>query len=150
MEDVTKNSGFNVRLGAGKEWRRGYGRLQGVYGGEALLSVRSNKTTNEYGNDIEDEFPTGGSRTTETKSGLNFGIGVRGFLGVEYFIAPKMSLGAEYGYALTFNTQANGESTDETYDGTNDDTVTTETGGGSSFGFDTDASGFNIKFNFHF
>jgi hypothetical protein len=153
VEDVFKNSAMNITLGFGKEWRRGKGRLQGVYGGEGLLNLNSSKVTNEYGNDFEDvALLPGDFRTLETKNGLGFGISVRGFVGVEYFIAPKMSLGAEYGYALGFNVNGYGESTQETFDGTNVEETTLEDQGtkSSGFGVDTDASGFNIKFNFHF
>ena len=150
VEDKMDTSEMNITLGLGKEWRRGNGRLQGVYGVEGLINLNSGKITNEYGNAIEDDLVT--SRVLETKDGLGFGLTARGFVGVEYFIAPKMSLGAEYGYALGFNVQGYGESTNEVFNGTASEEITSEDTGTktSGFGLDTDASGFNIKFNFHF
>ena len=153
VEDKFAASAMNITLGLGKEWRRGSGRLQGIYGGEGIINLNSGKTTNEYGNDFDDVATgPGDSRVLETKNGLGFGLSVRGFVGVEYFIAPKMSLGAEYGYALGFNTQGYGESTVEVFDGTSSEEITAEDQGTKTtgFGLDTDASGFNIKFNFHF
>ncbi len=151
VEDKVSNSSMNVTLGLGKEWRRGAGRLQGVYGGEALINLNSSKITNEYGNSLEDLAVINTPRDLEVKNGFGFGLSVRGFVGVEYFFAPKMSFGAEYGYALGFNTNGYGETTSESYDGTSTEETTTETGSKTTgFGLDTDASGFNIKFNFHF
>lgn len=136
IDDEFKQSAFDVALGFGKEWRRGKGRLQGVYGGEALVNVSSFSENYDYDN----------GDSYETKSGLGFGLAVRGFVGVEYFFAPKMSFGAEYGYALGFASQSDGENI------ANVGGVETkvETGGANLIGLDTDASGFNIKFNFHF
>ncbi|NBG66192.1 hypothetical protein [Acidiluteibacter ferrifornacis] len=151
VEDKTTNSGFNVTLGLGKEWRRGKGRLQGVYGGEALVNLNSSKFKNEYGNSLQDIDDSTLTRTLEVKNGFGFGITVRAFVGVEYFIAPKMSIGAEYGYALGFNTRGYGETTTEALEPTGTTSTTVDTGTkATGFGLDTDASGFNIKFNFHF
>lgn len=41
----------------------------------------------------------GDARVTERKVS-NMGIGLRGFIGVEYFIFPKISVGAEYGWGF--------------------------------------------------
>lgn len=48
----TRATGFNALIvGGGLEKRRGYGRLQGFYGGEALISVQgSQKSRYTYGN----------------------------------------------------------------------------------------------------
>ncbi|MEO8761275.1 MAG: hypothetical protein ABI448_10310 [Bacteroidia bacterium] len=43
---------------------------------------------------------TGSGRVTQSKLGTNVEIGVRGFIGVEYFILPKMSLGGEFGWGI--------------------------------------------------
>jgi hypothetical protein len=82
-------SGFDLTVGYGKEWRRGKTRLQGFYGADAMLNVNSNSTKE-----------VAGAVTTTVKSGLNFGIGARGFIGAEYFIFPKISMGAQYSYGL--------------------------------------------------
>jgi hypothetical protein len=80
---------FAFTAGLGKEWRKGKTRLQGYYGADALLSL--------------------GSVTQGTnKSGLAFGVGVQGFIGAEYFILPKIAIGAQYGYGLNFSTKGEG------------------------------------------
>jgi len=40
------------------------------------------------------------ARATEVKSGVGFLFGVRGFVGAEYFVAPKISIGGEFGWGL--------------------------------------------------
>ncbi|AVM49089.1 hypothetical protein [Capnocytophaga sp. oral taxon 878] len=74
-------TGFGLTAGYGKEWRKGTTRLQGYYGADALV---------------------GFSIPAEKQFG--FGVGAQGFAGVEYFIFPKVALGAQYTYgvALTY------------------------------------------------
>ncbi len=51
-----------------------------------------------------DNPPIGGligdARVTERKYGAMFSFGLRGFIGAEYFILPKMSIGGEFGWGL--------------------------------------------------
>ncbi len=148
VEDEVKNSNMNITIGGGIEMRRGKGRLQGVYGPMAMISLGSSSTENTYGNDIED-MGAGTSLTTETKAGGSFGLTLGAFGGVEYFFAPKMSVGAEISWGINFNSQANGETTTETYDGTATTSSTSETGGSSSFGLDVQPNSM-ISLNFHF
>lgn len=87
--DITE-SGFNLTAGYGKEWRKGTTRLQGFYGADAMLRVNSSTKKTVLG-----------AVTTTEKSGLNLGVGARGFIGAEYFIFPKISMGVQYSYGLT-------------------------------------------------
>ena len=85
-----KASTLNLTAGLGKEWRRGSTRLQGFYGADALIGFSSTKwteTNNVVGNSKYD-------------AGTSINIGVTGFIGAEYFIFPKMSIGAQYNYGL--------------------------------------------------
>ena len=85
-----KASTLNLNLGLGKEWRRGSTRLQGFYGADALIGFASEKwseTNNTVANGTY-------------KAGTSFNLGVNGFIGAEYFIFPKMSIGAQYNYGL--------------------------------------------------
>jgi hypothetical protein len=86
-----KNTNFGLKVGLGKEWRRGKTRLQGFYGADLYLSFRSDKTTSTLLTDVR----------TVSSSGL--GLGARGFLGAEYFLFPKISIGAQYTYGLDIN-----------------------------------------------
>ncbi len=104
--------------------------------------------------------PTG--RITERKNGSTFSFGLRGFIGVEYFILPKISLGGEFGWALGLSTQGKSTSKVESIGntgGTSGDTIgttTIESAKNGSFKIDTDnlnsvfgPSG-SIRLNFHF
>lgn len=116
-EDWRKNSVKNFVLAAGLEKRRGVSRLQGVYGGELVFGLTKSNVEYQYGNPITADFndPTtssalggvvgNGVRQTEVKGGSTFLIGARGFIGVEYFLAPKISVGGEFGYTIGFQTE---------------------------------------------
>ncbi|HQQ82634.1 MAG TPA: hypothetical protein PK059_05550 [Cyclobacteriaceae bacterium] len=116
--DTKTYSSTSVFLGFGLERRRGQGRLQGIYGVEASISLNSSKADYTYGNPLsvfntntpftiwDDGSATplfqtfGSSRTLKSSKGAQFGIGVSGFIGAEYFFAPKISLGGEVGILL--------------------------------------------------
>lgn len=170
VEDKFKKSATNIAIGVGKEMRRGKTRLQGYYGADAMLwvSMSSNKFT--YGNTMTAppnsagttptpmstswDTNTGavlsasavGARTTKTKAGMTLGIGVRGFIGAEYFIFPKIAVGAEYGWGLGYQMTGKGKSTVETIGGTTPTVGETETvtSGSSILGIDTDLNQGNI------
>jgi len=164
VTDKYKLSNMNIGIGVGKEFRKGVNRLQGFYGADVMVWVSSMSQKYTYGNVMSDTTLTTltttppstswttagvvtgvgatGSRTLSTKSGMTFGIGVRGFIGAEYFLFPKVSVGAEYGWGLGYQMTGKGKQTTETTDVINGKTtlgtVTTEKAGSSSFGFDTD------------
>ena len=102
QKDVDATTQFGLLVGYGKEWRKGSTRLQGFYGADALIG---------FGIPQKDAF--------------NFLVGAQAFVGAEYFIFPKVGLGAQYSYPVTIGYQ----STKTTNPNTN---VTTET---SKFGF---------------
>lgn len=131
VEDKQNLNTSAFLLAGGIEKRRGSGRLQGVYGAEVLLGLTNQNADYEYGNAIDANFNnpastafgnllggTGlaGSRPVEEEIATRFFGGVRGFIGVEYFIAPKISLGAELGYSVGFQTQGTSRRVDETFD----------------------------------
>lgn len=140
VTDETKFSATNVTLGVGQEWRKGDRRLQGFYGADAMLMFSSSKRTNTWGNVMSDTTiaaagttitpmsttwagttPTGssamGTRTLSSKSGTTFGLGVRGFIGADFFILPKFAIGFEYGWGISFRTTGKGTTVTETTGG---------------------------------
>jgi hypothetical protein len=146
VENEVKNSYNNIGIGVGMEKRKGSTRLQGFYGGELMVSFSGAKTEYSYGNDIQDE----GAQLNEVKQGSRFGVGVRGFIGVEYFIFPKISVAAEYGWGVALSSIGEGETTNTTWDGTTEEKITTKTGTYSAFGIDTDNNGGMLRMMFHF
>src|SRR5690606_37691649 len=160
--DEVKVSGNNITLGFGLEKRRGNTRIQGVYGAMFNIGFGGGKTTNTYGLAYSDSSITANptlvnGRVLETKNGSSFNLGLAGFIGVEWFFAPKVSLGAEYTWGLAMTSRGEGETTTEQWTLASPSatanslvTRTTKTGKTSSFGLDTGISGANISLNFHF
>ncbi len=156
VDDVTKVSAMNIHLGAGIEKRVGSTRVVGVYGAMFGVGFGTGKTTVDYGNPTDAN--NGGPRTTEVKNGSTFGINLNAFAGIEWFVAPKISLSGEYTWGLALTSTGDGSSTSEFYDGTSVQTVTvngTAVGGtlqgkSSHFGIDTGISGAMVGINFYF
>src|SRR3989338_7865506 len=172
VENTWKSGYTNIGIMVGLEKRRGFGRLQGFYGAELGLSIASSKNTFTYGNaftqgaavpnvsiDPADDMDVNGDgaadnqstdvfgnagRTLVAKSGTAFGVGLRAFIGAEYFVLPRLAVGGEFGWGVAF--LANGTSstnfeTEGLDNGGNEATseFTTETKNGSRFGVDTEA-----------
>lgn len=143
MVTNTKKVGHNnIILGGGLEMRRGKTRLQGFYGGMLMFGIGGSDTTYTYGNAMT---ATTGPRTLENKAGGTFMLGLRGFIGAEYFIFPKMAIGAEFGWGLGMSSTGEGEMVTESWDAAAPTpapkTTTTNTGKSSTFGLDTDVNG---------
>lgn len=99
VEDTATQKNNQFILGLGYELRRGYGRLQASYGGEFLIGTVNSKQINTYGNPLSSTYQ--GPRTLENSNGKAFLFGLGGFVGVEYFVAPKLSIGSELGLSFT-------------------------------------------------
>jgi hypothetical protein len=168
-EDWQKVSTTSILIAPGIEKRRGSTRLQGVYGAELVIGYTSSKTTYEYGNSLSADFPNvvnshefgnnniinGTTRATEDKTSASFLVGARGFIGVEYFIAPKISLGGEFGYLLGFETLGRATRKTETWDAASVAVRNTETdvlgnNGFSSIGIGLDNLNGSINLLFYF
>lgn len=81
---------FAIEIGLGKEWRRGKTRLQGFYGADVFVGADSQNSLTTQ-NDIIIQ---------QQKSTVQYKFGAKGFLGAEYFIFPKIALGAQYNYGV--------------------------------------------------
>lgn len=157
------NSGIGIT--AGIEKRKGKTRLQGYYGAELGIYFGGTHDKYTYGNSFAatgtaagtDATPTstswtqtGGTpvvagsgplatRITDQKLGMNVELGVRAFIGVEYFILPKMSLGGEFGWGIGASMTGAGKTTNEgIYNGTAVSTQETKTGKSNDFIIGTD------------
>jgi len=167
IDDWEKRSSTIISLTAGIEKRRGKSRVQGIYGGELVVGFTTAKNTYQYGNPYSLNFnsPTthnfdgnllpGGGRKTEEKFGSTFLVGARGFVGVEYFIAPKVSIGGEFGYMLAFRTTGKTYVTSEYWNGATNSAQTVKTErydnqGLSSIGIGVDNLNGSINLLFYF
>lgn len=121
VEDTYKLRESGMSVAIGYEWRRGGKRLQGFWGGQAILAHSNNKHFFGYGNAITEinQNPTsinwtsapslsdnigGNSRLLMQSDGRSWTYGVGGFVGVEYYIAPKISIGCEMSLNLLWTT----------------------------------------------
>ena len=152
VKDSKTVSQHNIVLGGGMEMRRGKTRLQGFYGAMLMIGMMGSDTSYKYGNALtatsgtRTNFGTnsvgGGTWVTDNKAGSTFVLGIRAFIGAEYFILPKISIGAEFGWGLGFRTTGDGQKTTEFWDAPKNPTALNtqkmKTGGGGSFGIDTD------------
>lgn len=180
LTDEKKWSHFDLTLGGGIEKRRGNTRIQGFYGAELLISLHSEHTDYTYGDTRADNHvarytdwtmynPSSGvvgnaatttgnaERDVKYTPGSTFSIALRGFAGVEWFVAPKVSIAAEYGWGLAMSSTGTGERDTEEWatpqpGGTANTNIARKhnTGGGSSFGIDTDNNGGQLTIMFHF
>lgn len=143
-EDWQKTNYLTVVLAPGFEKRRGSTRLQGIYGAELVIAYSSTTHSYEYGNPITSDFNApitynfgsnilsgnslaASSRVLENKYGGSIFAGARGFVGVEYFFAPKISIGGEFGYTLGFRTQGRSLITSESWNSSAGSVLETKT-----------------------
>jgi hypothetical protein len=124
--DVEKYNTNFIELRADYLFHRGYHRLQAYYGGGIGVDFSSDKIKYDYANPITESNPIPSigvgyydghnARPTEMKTGNTFGLSVNGVVGVEYFFAPKMSIGGEFNLGLRFSNRWQGEQTTERWD----------------------------------
>ena len=125
VEDYKKRNAAQYSIAAGIEFRKGKNRIQGYYGGDLVFVKIKDHYNMSYGNAVTElnqtphrnnynatglgipnpDDPVPGlqywTRTYLTESYENRIIfGLAGKLGVEYFIAPKLSLGGEVSLLL--------------------------------------------------
>ena len=112
---------IKATAGIGKEWRKGKTRLQGFYGYDLLANITLVDNT-------KTSSATAG--TNEVKGGFGFGVGAKGFLGAEYFLFPKIAIGAQYTYGVSLNIAGASTSTNTPVTG-----PATETKGAKSTSF---------------
>lgn len=105
-QKITKTGG-SLMIGA--EYRLGKRRVQGIFGMGALFGFSTLKESYSYGNAItefnqnpstaignnQNNFPAGYRITEAQTSGANIMVGVYGSVGAEWFVAPKIALGAD-------------------------------------------------------
>jgi len=146
VEDRLSFDKSNIMFSAGYEMRRGYRRLQGYYGGELGFGVTSSRQSVTYGNAFSDVYTVDytsnfnlltvsaqNPNATRVERDLDrthrgtFNMGLRGFIGVEYFVFQKISVGVEYGFGYAIQTLRAGHFEREVYNnGENGPTVFTE------------------------
>ncbi len=153
VADLQKQRTTILGLAFGIEKRRGNTRLQGFYGADVFINYNTGAGIKyEYGNKLEN-YDTGTMRVTRFRASSVFSIGVRGFAGIEYFVAPRISLGAELGYGPSFFVRSASETTVEQYDFSTAETKEEKTASSpktKGFTLDTDNANGILKLLFYF
>ncbi len=159
--DTWKSANTNITIGIGLQKNRGKGRLRGIYGAELGIGFGSSTDTYTYGNafsaangtptsttDWTTKDTTGNylnshvpSRVSEVKNPTNFNFSLNGFIGAEYFFAPKFSLSAEYGWGLIFNSDGEKETVTVSADGSSGKQTSTRNAKSSDISLDVRDAG---------
>lgn len=162
--DSRKADNGHYTIALGYEMRRGKGRIQGYYGADLMIRVQqSSGFAYTYGNGFgqTNVVPTAhnwGSNIISNKRVLSdggttiFGIGVRGFIGVEYFVAPKLSIGCEFGWGLSVNSTFGSKNATEHYDASESSVVieNNKTAGATTFSAGVDNMNGAVFMMFYF
>ncbi len=151
VADETVENSATEMLGFGIQYWIGKSRVRGYYGGEFQLSANTAKTKYNFGNPLGAQNPVN-SRTIEMKQGSTFGFGVRGFLGVEVYVAPRISVSAEYGFSpLRISSTSANEVKTESWDGSEVKTETKSTKGKiTTIASKTDSNNGSVSLLFYF
>ena len=168
---TTRSSTYNI--GVGYEFRRGKNRLRGIYGGEVMyMFQRGISTDYTYGNayGIGNQAATStswfnfggvaaedaeGQRIVSQKGGNFNGFGLRGFIGVEYYVLPKICIGTEFGWGLMYGKTGEMSTKMESFNlgqPAGEETIWSETvtAGSSGLTIDTDNFGGSLYMMFYF
>ena len=108
--DKLKQSSLNIGISAGIEnYKSIKGRLRGFWGYEGGINKTPYIGMNYFGSDVvtgkvdyEDAVTTDGNDSYIEEGGNTIEIFAKGIVGVEYFIAPKISLSGEFGIGLSY------------------------------------------------
>lgn len=149
VEDAVRTSKLIMSITAGKQFYRGDRNLRGFYGYDGILAIaRENRTKNTYGNELT--IANSSSRVVKTNDGTQLSIGVRAFLGAEYYFVKNVSLSAELGYVILYKRKGGGSSNSEKVEDGNVESETTESAGSSKMEMGADVSNAKFMLNFYF
>lgn len=117
VKDIMLVNSSIINLGGDIIKYQGYGRLQGFFGAGLYFGYGNTRTEYEYGNSLNIDNPNPAThnfgnnlpnplatdeRVLEYTENLGFSLIIRTVVGVEFFFAPKMSIGGEFGFGFTY------------------------------------------------
>ena len=155
----TKN-GLSANVGV--EYRKGDNRIQGIFGGGILLGRNNVKTEYQYANalTILNQSPSsawnatyGDYRILNEVTNSNMFFGITGNVGIEWFVSPMISLGAEVNLTAYHVKGAQTYITSEGYSPALNDVVTRNdiiSPGDKALVFGTDNLGGSLYLSFYF
>lgn len=153
--------GMSAMLGA--EYHKGGRRVQGIFGGGLLVGFNKSVTNYTYANALTtiNQYPSSawdttddnGYRTLKNKTASNVFFGIYGSVGVEWFVAPKVAIGAEVDLTLYYVRGGQEYAYSEGYNRLSDKVDTRydiESPGDSAFRFGTENLGGSLYMSFYF
>ncbi len=115
VENVKQNG---LSLAVGAEYRKGSKRIQGIFGAGLLFGFTQQSVNYTWGNQMTvlnqnpdtyfqnsnntPIFSNGYRTLSRSDDGANFFAGITGSVGFEWFVAPKVALGAEVNLSLYY------------------------------------------------
>lgn len=110
--DKAHHSRKGMSLAIGAEYRKGSRRVQGVFGAGLLFAFQSDHVSYTWGNGMTEINQTPSSSFNaydgsyrllkDYKNGADFYTGITGSAGIEWFVCPKISLGAEVNLSVYY------------------------------------------------
>lgn len=161
-----ERNGVSILLGT--EYRKGSRRIQGVFGGGLLFAFQNEKSSYNWGNALTEinqsptstQFssmpaaPINGYRILkENGAGSDVYLGLTGSAGIEWFVAPKIALGAEVNLSLYYIFGAQTYIESEGYNSTLGEVETRtdiRTPGDNGIYFGTESLGGSLYMTFYF
>lgn len=161
--DQMKEQNHGVSLLLGGEYRKGKKRVQGVFGAGLLFGLQKTKTSYKYGNELTElnqqptlalgGYTSSGYRIDTQKTDSDIFAGLTCSAGVEWFVAPKISLGAEVNLSLYYVFGGQEWTTSTGYNtalGTIEQRTDLTSPGSDSFRFGTHNLGGSLYMSFYF
>lgn len=120
VTDLLTSKDNNLAISLGYEIRKDKGRWTFLYGAQAIYAYGRYSDAYTYGNPMSEVnqqpsinlgyYNSNGARVISYDSGISSTIGLGGFVGLECFVAPKISIGADFtlNYNYTFASQSDG------------------------------------------
>ncbi len=158
-----KQSTKFTNLGIGGDYLkyRGKGRLQGYFGAGAFVNYSTVIHTYSYGNEMNSMYTSpnfydfnagaevsGSNRILKDYNRLNLAVDARAIVGVEFFFAPKISIGGEMGVGFRVSNE-NSYKESERWIGSGLDVYKVENASDGTIGLDNFTTG-SLFLMFHF
>ena len=141
--DKTTTSAISLGLVAGIEKNRQvFGRLAGIYGVQAGV-MKDPYNAGTYMGTLKFKDASDSNNNYKRTGGNTYSILAGGFVGVEFYIAPRIALAGEFGYNIRLYVEGDRKFVPET------GTETVQSYGGMGVGFAPSQSG-NLQLLFYF
>ena len=118
LVNKTTTSALSIGLIGGiQKNRQVFGRLAGIYGIQAGI-MKDPYNAGTYMGKLSFKDASDSNNNYKRSGGNTYSVLAGGFVGVEFYFAPRMALAGEFAYDILFHTQGNRKNVPETGDET--------------------------------